>query len=48
MLSEVGIEKERVEMFNAASTNAWAFPEAVGKMVEVAKKLGPISGGERQ
>ncbi len=48
MLSEVGIEKERVEMFNAASTNAWAFPEAVGKMVETAKKLGPIGGGERQ
>ncbi|HEX7392433.1 MAG TPA: hydrogenase iron-sulfur subunit [Thermoplasmata archaeon] len=48
MLSEVGIEKERVEMFNAASSNAWAFPEAVGKMVEVAKKLGPIGGGERQ
>jgi coenzyme F420-reducing hydrogenase delta subunit len=48
MLSEVGIEKERIEMFNAASSNAWAFPEAVGKMVEVAKKLGPIGGGERQ
>lgn len=48
MLSEVGIEKERVEMFNAASSNSWAFPEAVGKMVEIAKKLGPIGGGERQ
>lgn len=48
MLSEVGIEKERVEMFNAASSNSWAFPEAVCKMVEVAKKLGPIGGGERQ
>jgi len=48
MLSEAGIEKERVEMFNAASTNAWAFPEAVAKMVEVARKLGPIGGGERQ
>jgi coenzyme F420-reducing hydrogenase delta subunit len=48
MLSEAGIEKERVEMFNAASTNAWAFPEAVAKMVEIARKLGPIGGGERQ
>ncbi|MCU0852757.1 MAG: hydrogenase iron-sulfur subunit [Thermoplasmata archaeon] len=48
MLSEAGIEKERVEMFNAASTNAWAYPEAVAKMVEVARKLGPIGGGERQ
>jgi coenzyme F420-reducing hydrogenase delta subunit len=47
MLSEVGIEKERVEMFNAASTNAWVFPEIVSKMVDVAKKLGPI-GGEKQ
>jgi coenzyme F420-reducing hydrogenase delta subunit len=47
MLSEVGIEKERVEMFNAASTNAWMFPEIVSKMVTLAKKLGPI-GGEGQ
>jgi F420-non-reducing hydrogenase iron-sulfur subunit len=46
MLSEVGIEKERVEMFNAASTNAWMFPEIVSKMVTLAKKLGPI-GGEK-
>ncbi|MBN1678423.1 MAG: hydrogenase iron-sulfur subunit [Candidatus Thermoplasmatota archaeon] len=48
MLAEMGIEKERVEMFNAASTNAWAFPEIVAKMVEVAKKLGPIEEGERR
>jgi len=48
ILSEAGIEKERVEMFNAASTNAWAFPELVGKMVEVARKLGPLGGGGNQ
>jgi len=48
MLNEVGIEKERLEMFNAASTNAWAFPEAVSKMIDIAKKLGPISGGGTQ
>lgn len=48
MLEEVGVEKERVEMFNAASTNAWAFPDLVQKMVEVAKRLGPIGGGERR
>jgi F420-non-reducing hydrogenase iron-sulfur subunit len=48
MLTEVGIEKERLEMFNSASSNAWAFPDAVSKMVDVAKKLGPIGGGERQ
>lgn len=47
MLTEAGVEKERVEMFNAASTNAWVFPEIVSKMVAVAKKLGPI-GGEKQ
>jgi F420-non-reducing hydrogenase iron-sulfur subunit len=47
MLSEVGIEKERVEMFNAASTNAWMYPEIVSKMVALAKKLGPI-GGDKQ
>ncbi len=47
MLSELGIEKERVEMFNAASTNAWAFPGAVTRMVEVAKKLGPVGGGKQ-
>ena len=45
MLTEVGIEKERLEMFNAASTNVWAFPEIVSRMVEIAKKLGPVGGG---
>ena len=49
MLAEAGIEKERVEMFNAASTNAWAYPEAVAKMAEVARRLGPLEkGGEGQ
>ena len=49
MLSEAGIEKERVEMFNAASSNAWMFPQAVEKMVGIARKLGPIEkGGEVQ
>src|SRR5512136_2705117 len=38
MLTEAGIESERLQMFNAASTNAWAFPEIVSKMVDVAKK----------
>lgn len=48
MLSEAGLEPERVEMFNSASTNAWMFPEVVSKMVAVAKKLGPIGGGEKR
>jgi coenzyme F420-reducing hydrogenase delta subunit len=49
MLKEAGVEPERVEMFNAASTNAWAFPEMVSKMAEVVKRLGPLgSGGEER
>lgn len=48
MLAEAGIEQERVEMFNAASTNSWVFPEIVAKMVDVANRLGPIGGGEGQ
>ena len=49
ILSEVGIEPERVEMFNASSTMAWKFPEIASKMVEVAKRLGPIgSRGDAQ
>jgi F420-non-reducing hydrogenase iron-sulfur subunit len=47
MLTEVGIEKERLEMFNAASTNVWMVPEAAAKMVEIARKLGPIGGEKR-
>ena len=47
MLADLGIEKERIEMFNAASTNPWAFPQAANKMAEVARRLGPLeSGGE--
>jgi coenzyme F420-reducing hydrogenase delta subunit len=47
MLADAGIEKERLEMFNAASSNVWAFPDIVSKMTDVAKKLGPIGGGEK-
>lgn len=47
ILSELGIEPERVEMFNAASTNAWVFPQLVSKMVDVARRLGPIGGEKR-
>jgi coenzyme F420-reducing hydrogenase delta subunit len=45
MLADLGIEKERIEMFNAASTNAWAFAEAANRMAEVAKRLGPLELG---
>lgn len=44
-LADLGIEKERVEMFNASSTMAWKFPEVVSRMVDVAKRLGPIGKG---
>lgn len=43
-LADLGVEKERVEMFNASSTMAWKFPEIVAKMVDVAKRLGPVGG----
>ena len=45
MLSEAGLEPERVEMFNVSSSNAWKFPEIVSKMTEVARRLGPIGSG---
>ena len=50
MLAEVGVEPERVEMFNTSSSNAWKFPDVVARMVEVAKRLGPIGakGGGKQ
>ena len=49
MLSQVGIEPERVEMFNASSSMACKFPEIVSTMTDVAKRLGPIEPrGDRQ
>ncbi len=45
MLAEAGVEPERVEMFNSASSSAWKLPEIVSKMVEVAKRLGPLGAG---
>ena len=44
MLSEAGLEPERVEMFNTSSSMRWKLPEIVSKMTEVAKRLGPIGG----
>lgn len=48
MLSEAGLEPERVEMFNASSSMIWKFPEIVSRMSDVAKRLGPIAsaGGD--
>ncbi len=45
MLKEVGIEPERVEMFNASSSMAWRFQDIVTRMTDVARRLGPVGGG---
>ena len=50
MLEGIGLEPERVEMFNASSSMAWKLEDIVSKMVEVARKLGPVGaegGGPR-
>jgi F420-non-reducing hydrogenase iron-sulfur subunit len=41
LLGEIGIEKERVEMFNVASNQGWKFPEIVREMVSRVEGLGP-------
>ena len=41
MLKEIGIEPERLEMFNMSSSMATAFAEAVEEMTRRAKELGP-------
>jgi F420-non-reducing hydrogenase iron-sulfur subunit len=45
MLKEVGIEPERVEMFNASSSMSWKFQDIVSKMTDVARRLGPVAKG---
>ena len=40
LLKEIGIEPERLKMFNLSSSMAPAFKDAVEEMIEVAKKLG--------
>ena len=41
MLEEVGLEPERVKMFNIGASDAPLFAQAANEMTEVAKKLGP-------
>ena len=41
LLEEIGIEPDRLKMFNLSSSMAPKFKEAVEEMTEVAKKLGP-------
>ncbi|MBI5374713.1 MAG: hydrogenase iron-sulfur subunit [Candidatus Schekmanbacteria bacterium] len=40
MLEEIGIEPERLEMFNMSSSMGFAFAEAAKEMTERARKLG--------
>jgi coenzyme F420-reducing hydrogenase delta subunit len=40
ILSEIGIEGERVEMFNVASNMAWKFKEIVDEMVSRVERIG--------
>ena len=41
LLEEVGIEGERVEMFNIGASDASLFAEACNEMTERARRLGP-------
>jgi coenzyme F420-reducing hydrogenase delta subunit len=41
LLDAIGIEKERLEMFNVASNQGWRFPEIVREMVSRVEDLGP-------
>jgi F420-non-reducing hydrogenase iron-sulfur subunit len=40
LLAEVGIEPERVEMFNIGASDAVLFARAADQMTDIAKKLG--------
>ena len=41
LLQEVGIEPERVEMFNIGASDAVLFARAADQMTESARRLGP-------
>jgi coenzyme F420-reducing hydrogenase delta subunit len=41
ILKEIGIEPERVEMFNLGASDAGLFAKACDEMTERARKLGP-------
>jgi coenzyme F420-reducing hydrogenase delta subunit len=48
LLAEVGIELERVEMFNLSSAMGGRFAEIVEEMTEKARQLGPTFAGEQK
>jgi len=41
MLEEVGLEPERIKMYNIGASDAPLFAQAADEMTEVARKLGP-------
>lgn len=41
MLEEVGLEPERIKMYNIGASDAPLFAQAADQMTEVARKLGP-------
>ncbi len=41
LLKEIGVEPERLEMFNMSSSMATSFVEAVNEMTRRARELGP-------
>jgi F420-non-reducing hydrogenase iron-sulfur subunit len=41
LLKEVGIEPERIEMFNLGASDATKFAVAANEMTERARRLGP-------
>ena len=41
ILKEVGLEPERLEMFNVSASDAPQFAQACNEMTERARKLGP-------
>jgi coenzyme F420-reducing hydrogenase delta subunit len=48
LLAEMGIEPERVEMFNLSSAMGGRFAEIATEMAERARKLGPTALGRRK
>ncbi|QLH74604.1 MAG: hydrogenase iron-sulfur subunit [Methanomassiliicoccales archaeon] len=45
LLSQLGIDGERVEMFNIASNQGWRFAEAAREMASRVSRLGPVFEG---
>ena len=41
LLEEIGLEPERVEMFNIGASDAPLFAQAANEMTERARRLGP-------